>query len=283
MARNGIRASSHAAPSPRRSRTATRLRKPERQARILAELATAPAIRISALAHKFAVSDETIRRDLDELGADGLLNRTYGGASIAPRGVEPSLNERYHILVDERTRIARRAAQLVNPSEVLMIDAGSTTAHFAGCIAAEFSELTVVTNSLAVATALASSPGIRVIMAPGDYEAREGGVFGTETNGFLSRFVADKCFIGASGLTSAGPTDANSGSAWVKRAMLAQSRRHVLLIDRSKYDQPRLEVICPLSDLDDIVADEAPARALAKHLDKASVRLHLAPALEAEC
>jgi DeoR/GlpR family transcriptional regulator of sugar metabolism len=276
VARNGSRTSTHAAPMLRRRRTATRLRKPERQARILAELATTPTIRISTLAGKFAVSDETVRRDLDELGADGLLNRTYGGASISPLGVEPSLNERYHILVHERTRIARCAVELVSPGEVLMIDAGSTTAHFARCIAAELSELTVVTNSLAAATALAASPGIRVIMAPGDYQAREGGVFGPETNGFLSRFVADQCIIGASGLTTAGPTEANSGSAWVKRAMLAQSRRHVLLIDRSKYDQPRLEVVCPLSALDDIVADQAPSRALAKHLAKASVRLHLA-------
>lgn len=259
-----------------RYRVATRTRKHERQARILAELKTAPAIRISHLSRKFAVSDETIRRDLDQLGAEGLLQRTYGGASIAPMGAEPSLNERYHVLVEERTRIAELALSLVSPGQVLMLDAGSTTAHFARCLAAAFSKLTVVTNSLVVVTALAASPGIRVIMVPGDYDAHEGGVFGPETNAFLGRFAANQCFIGSSGLTAAGPTEANSGSAWVKRCMLAQSQRHVLLVDQSKYNQPGLQVVCPLSDLDDIVTDEAPPRALADRLGKAAVRLHLA-------
>ena len=257
-------------------RVLKRLRKQERQARILAELKTAPAIRVSYLALKFAVSDETIRRDLDELSESGRLHRTYGGASVAPMGVEPSLNERYHIRVEERTTIAQCAGKLVIPGEVLMIDAGSTTTHFSKQLAAAFSELTVITNSVAAATTLASSPSIRVILCPGDYDAREGGVFGPETNAFLQRFMANKCFIGASGLTLNGPTEANSGSAWVKRTMVTQSQRSVLLVDKSKYEQPMLEVVCPLSDLDDIVVDNEPSRALAKRLQNTGVRINLA-------
>ena len=255
-----------------------RLRKQERQARILAELKTAPAIRVSSIALKFAVSDETIRRDLDELSEGGRLNRTYGGASVAPMGVELSLNERYHIRVEERTTIAQHAMKLVTPGEVLMVDAGSTTTHFANQLAAAFSELTVITNSVAAATTLASSPSIRVILCPGDYDAREGGVFGPETNAFLQRFMANKCFIGASGLTSNGPTEVNSGSAWVKRTMVAQSRRRVLLVDKSKYELPMLELVCPLGDLDDIVVDDAPSKALTKRVQNTGVQIHLAPA-----
>lgn len=253
-----------------------RLSKRERQARILAALKTAPALRVASLAEQFAVSDETIRRDLDELSADGLLNRTYGGASIAPMALEPTLNERYHLRVEARTRVARRAVELVGPGEVLMIDAGSTTAHFARALAAAVSDLTVITNSLAAATALAASPGIRVILCPGDYDAHEGGVFGAETTAFLQRFLANACFLGASGLTGRGPTEANSGSAWVKRTMLAQSRRHVLLVDASKYEQPMLELVCPLDELDDLVVDAPAPRALARRLRAARVDVHVA-------
>lgn len=242
----------------------------------MATLKTRPAIRISTLAAEYAVSDETIRRDLDHLSDEGLLNRTYGGASIAPMGIEPSLNERYRLLVEQRARIARHAAGLVANGEVLMIDAGSTTAHFAKQLASIFSELTVITNSLAAATALATSPNIRVILCPGDYDAREGGVFGHETVAFLRRFLANSCFIGASGLDARGPTEANSGSAWVKRTMLEQSKRHVLLVDKSKYEQPMLEVVCSLAELDEIVVDEAPAKTLSGELRQARIRLHVA-------
>ena len=254
---------------------ASRLPKAERQARILAALETRPAIRVSSLAEQYGVSDETIRRDLDHLSEQGLLNRTYGGASVEPMGIEPSLNERYRLLVEQRAGIAREAASLVAPGEVLMVDAGSTTAHFAKQLAGVFSELTVITNSLAAATALAASPSIRVILCPGDYDAREGGVFGHETVAFLRRFLANSCFVGASGLDTRGPTEANSGSAWVKRTMLAQSKRHVLLIDKSKYNQPMLEVVCSLAELDEMVVDAAPAKALAGELHKAGVRLHV--------
>ena len=254
-----------------------RPRKQERQTRILDELKTAPAIRISSLAKKFDVSDETIRRDLDELSASGLLNRTYGGASITPMSVEPALNERYHLLIDERAGIARCAAQLVNSGEVLMLDAGSTVSHFAKQLAQAATELTVITNNLGAVTALAANPGIRIIVCPGNYDAREGGVFGPETTAFLQRFLANICFISASGLTAQGPTEANSGSAWVKRAMLEQAQRRILLIDSSKYTRPGLELVCSLGELDDIVTDQAPPPALLKRLDLAAVRAHIAP------
>ena len=107
-----------------------KLRKSERQARILGELRASPAIRISALAGEFGVSTETIRRDLDELNQQGMLSRTYGGAAPRPFGAEPTLSERYKEYVEERERVGALAARAIKPGQVLMIDAGSTTAAF---------------------------------------------------------------------------------------------------------------------------------------------------------
>jgi DeoR/GlpR family transcriptional regulator of sugar metabolism len=253
-----------------------RLRKPERHERIIAELRANPTVRIAKLAQAFEVSTETVRRDLDELSRSGKVNRTYGGAALPPMGFEPGVNERLNEFVEERRRIAERAADLVKTGEVVMIDGGSTTTHFARRIAAESRDLTVVTNSLGVATVAALNPSIRVIVCPGDYMAREGIVSGPETIAFLSRFHGDMAVIGAGGLTVEGPSEVHSGSAWVKRTMLARCPRGVLVVDRSKFDTPRHELVCALDELDDVVVDAAPDADLGDALEASGVTLHVA-------
>ena len=252
-----------------------KLNKPQRQERIVAELKVDSALRVSDLAKRFAVTTETIRRDLDSLAERGLIARTYGGAASAASG-EPGFNERYLHRVAERRRLAECAATLVEPGDVIMIDAGSTTTHFARRLAANGTKLTVFTNSVGVATALGSNAEIRVVLCPGDYDPHEGGVCGAETQIFLNRFHADKCFIGASGLTDEGPSDANTDAAWVKRLMIKRSKRVVLLADVTKFGIRAVDRICALEELDDIVSDARPDRQLARALTRAGVSLHLA-------
>lgn len=255
---------------------AMRLGKLERRERIIAELRTNPTVRVAALARAFGVSTETVRRDLDALSDGGLVSRTYGGAALPAIGVEPSLAERQRELTEERERIARRAFELLAPREVIMVDCGSTTWHFARRLAIEPLPLTVVTNSLGIASTLAANPALRVVVCPGDYAAGEGGTFGPDTLDFLRRFHADKAVIGAGGLTVEGPTEVQPDAAWVKRAMIERARRRILLVDHSKFDQARYEVVCPLGDLDDLVTDARPPPALADAIGAGGVSLHVA-------
>ena len=255
--------------------TQKRLSKRDRQQRILAELRVSATLRISELASELGVSYETIRRDLEEMGESGLINRTYGGAVARPFGFEPAWNERANAMTAERQQIASLAIQFVRPGEVLMIDAGSTTLHFARRLAAELKDLTVITNSFAVAQALATNPSMTVIACPGRYEVQEGGVAGPDCVAFLSRFNANRAVIGASGLTLEGPNEANSNAAAVKRAMFARAQERMLLIDHLKFGQPNLEVVCPLQDLNRIVTDKAPAREMALALRRAEIELNL--------
>jgi DeoR family transcriptional regulator, glycerol-3-phosphate regulon repressor len=121
------------------------------------------------------------------------------------------------------------------------------------------------------------------VVCPGDYAAGEGGTFGPDTLAFLRRFHADKAMIGAGGLTAEGPTEVRPDAAWVKRAMLERARRRILLVDRSKFDQARYEVVCPLAELDDLVTDHQPPPELTRSIRAARVALHLAapaPAFE---
>ena len=255
---------------------AMRLGKRARRERIIAELRANPTVRVAALARAFGVSTETVRRDLDALSDGGLVSRTYGGAALPAIGVEPSLAERQRELTKEREQIARRAFELLAAREVIMVDCGSTTWHFARRLAIEPLPLTVVTNSLGIASTLAANPAIRVVVCPGDYAAGEGGTFGPDTLAFLRRFHADKAVIGAGGLTAEGPTEVQPEAAWVKRVMIERARRRILLVDHSKFDQARYEVICTLADLDDLVTDVRPPTALADAIGTAGVALHLA-------
>ena len=247
-----------------------------RQESILAELRASPAIRIAELATTHSVSTETIRRDLDELSAEGLISRTYGGATGAPLAGEPLLDERFRANVDQRTAVAKATMPLINNGDSLMIDAGATTIHVARRLAAELSELTVVTNSFGVATALAANPSMRILMCPGQYDASDGGVTGPETLAYIRSFSVTTTIIGASRLDIEGPSDFNSASVWVKRTMIERSRQTVLVLDNSKFEQKAFENICTLEALDHLVTDGSPPAPLVKALGVAGVEVHIA-------
>lgn len=254
----------------------SRLPADERHARILRDLKINPALRVSHLAKAFGVTTETIRRDLDQLNAEGRLARTYGGAAAAPGEREPAFHDRQNRQVDERSRIGAAAAALIKPGETLMIDSGSTTLHFARHLASASSKLTVITNSPAVAATLGVNETLRIILCPGEYDAREGGIFGSHTLEFMQRLRADRLVMGASGLDETGPTEAIAGAASVKRAMMGRVKQTMLLVDATKYGQQHLELICPLPEISDVVVDRKPAPALAAALRKANVTVLVA-------
>jgi DeoR/GlpR family transcriptional regulator of sugar metabolism len=244
-----------------------RLTKRERHERILHRLGSDVAVRISALAAEFQVTTETIRRDLDELAHRGLISRTYGGAAPRPLTGEPGVELRARTHMEERRRIAAAAVRLVEPGDVLMIDAGSTTTAFAVALSRLPLQATVITNSLGVARALGTSETIHVILCPGDFRLTEEGVFGAETLAFLDRFHADAVFFGAGGFSAEEVTDADPAGAAIKRKMIDRAERAFLLADRSKAGQRQFAVVCPAAALDRLLLDgplpEAEAAALA--------------------
>lgn len=253
-----------------------RLSQHERHAQILALLRRDGVVRIATLARTFDVTTETARRDLDELAATGALHRTYGGGASRSLVDEPGIGLRGLVHPEERTRIAEAAATLVANGDAIMIDAGSTTSLFAAALAARNPHVTVVTNCLPVASALGVADRCRVILCPGGYVAREGGVFGTEAVAFLRRFQANKAFIGAGGIAVHGISDADPASCAIKRAMIERSDRAILLADGSKFETVQFENVAPLADLDDLVTDRAPPRRLGAALREAKVAVTLA-------
>ena len=253
-----------------------RLSQQERHAQILALLRRDGVVRIATLAQAFDVTTETARRDLDALAATGALQRTYGGGANRSLIDEPGIRMRGLAHPSARTRIAAAAAALVEPGDALLIDAGSTTSLFAAALAARNLRVTVVTNCVPVATALGASDGCRVILCPGEFVAREAGVFGSEAVAFVARYRANKAFIGAGGVTSDGLTDADSAGCAVKRAMLERAERGILLADSSKFGVVQFERFATLADVDDLVTESPAPRKLDAALKGAGVTVRLA-------
>ncbi|AKO99336.1 Transcriptional regulator of sugar metabolism (plasmid) [Marinovum algicola DG 898] len=249
-----------------------RLKKEERRRQILLELKLRPHVRISELSERFNVSTETLRRDFDALADEGLVARAHGGATAPTQGHYPSLDERANARIEERERIGKRAAELVQDGETVMIDSGSTTIEMARALAYLGTSCTVITNSIPVAMTLGHGAA-QVLLCPGEYLAAESAVIGTETLEFLSRYNVDRCMIGSSGFSEEGPSETVRGFAAVKRTMLHRARERHLLIDSEKFGRRGLAHVGDMSDLRSIVVNTAPAGALLAALEAAKVRI----------
>lgn len=256
--------------------TKRRLSQKERWEIIQNMLETRPVVLISDLASQFSVSVETVRRDIDAMAEEQLLERTYGGATALNTGHEPAINQRATQLTEERQRIAQLAASIVRDSQVLMLDSCATCFPLAHRLAMERQHLKVITNSFPIANIMAKNPTFEIIMAGGMFKSSEGGTYGSETTEFLRRFVADHCFSSCSTITVDGPTEVDSDLAAVKRVMFTRARRTSLLVDHEKFRRPKLELVAPLDSLNHIFTDAQPPQAFMDMLNTTNAELHVA-------
>ncbi len=257
-------------------------RKAERRESILFELRLKPHVRISDLAAQLDVTTETIRRDVDALSRLGKLSRAHGVASAPQPGTTPDVSVRVRSRIRERQRIGAFAASLLTGGETVMIDAGSTTLQFARALCAAKTGITAITNSLHVAMALGQNPAAKVIVCPGDYMPTEAAMTGSDCVAFLARYNVDHCFIGASGLSRAGVSEAVDGFAAVKRMMLRQGAVTTLLADRTKFGLTHFAAVAGLHDLDRLVTDAAPEAGLLAALQDAGAAVLVAGTGEEE-
>jgi len=227
----------------------------ERQQQILRAVEHDGRVSVSALARRFAVATETIRRDLDALSAAGLLTRVHGGAIPSRSGDEPDLPTRLSTNTAAKRRIARAAAAFI-PTEAdptLLLDAGSTTIELVAHL--EGRELRVVTNALPVAeTALAV--GVPAVdMLPGRVRGLTHAAVGVDTIRALSRIHPDVAFIGCNGMGPGGITTPDPDEAATKTAMMAAASRRIVVADSSKAGQVQLVTFAELGDIDVLVSD----------------------------
>ncbi len=166
---------------------------------------------------------------------------------------------------------------LIEAGDTLMIDGGSTTMQFARFLAFNETPCTVVTNSLPIALTLGRSSAAEIILCPGEYLASESAVVGADAVEYLASHNVDRCFIGASGLSTTGLSESVRGFAAVKKTMLAHSKTHYALIDGGKFGKTGLSRVGELSTLTSIIVDRTPEPTLMTALTDANVEILIAP------
>jgi DeoR family transcriptional regulator, fructose operon transcriptional repressor len=212
-------------------------------------------VEVATLATELDVTPETIRRDLTDLEVRGLLRRVHGGAIPVERfRSEPAVSERAGLMTAEKRRIAKAALDLVPPRGTVLLDAGTTTGELAGLLPDR--ELTVVTNSLPIATTLATRGQITVLVVGGRLRGRTL----ANVDGWALRTLADLRvdvgFIATNGVSVArGLTTPDPAEADVKAAMIAASREVVLLADATKIGAEHLVRYATVDQVDVLVTD----------------------------
>lgn len=210
----------------------------ERRRAILSLLEEQGEKTVEELSRLFRVSQVTIRNDLAELEARGLIQRTYGGA-IPVRKVlyNPSFEEKKRYRWESKLAIARLALGFVREGDALILDAGSTTLALARLLKDRFSRLFILTNSIPIALELQGS-GLEVLVLGGTMRHHSLALIGPATVRTLSWYQADKAFLGATGVDEKGYSTPNPLEAETKRAMLEASGSHYVLADSSKLGYP---------------------------------------------
>lgn len=231
-------------------------------------------VEVAELAAAFGVSAMTIRRDLAELAARGLIDRTYGGAVIQrPTAVEPTYNEKVRLHAEEKDRIGRAAAELVTDGDTLILDAGSTTLAVARHLKGK-RDLTVVTNDLLIACELVPVHGIRVILAGGICRPDFFCTVGLPCEELLRQISANKLFLGADAVDAErGVTNATWEEVPVKRLMMQAAQQVVLVADHSKFGWAALALVARLDEIDQIITDSGLADDVAEQVAAAGPRV----------
>jgi len=233
-------------------------------------------VQVRELVEQFGVSEMTIRRDLEHLACEGLLVRTYGGAMpsagltreqpYAAKAVEHTT---------EKERIARQAAQLVRDGDVVLLDAGSSTAALARALHGH-RDLTVVTIDLKIALELCDEPGIRVLVTGGTAQPEGYNLYGPLAEQTLRCLTVDYAFLGTSSVDiQQGVTTPTLDKVPLKQAMLRAARRSVLLADSDKFGRRSPFQICPLSAIHHIITDDGLQGDLARAIRKEGITLEL--------
>lgn len=250
----------------------------ERRQVILELVRSNGAVALRELARIVKTSEVTVRRDLRVLEGQGLLDRRHGGA-VSPGGLnhEASYSEKSRVAAEEKQAIGELAATFVGDGDAIAIGAGTTTQVLARRLLG-LSDLTVVTNSLLVAQALARSRGVDVVMTGGTLRGSIFALVGSGAEQTLSTMRTRRAFLSGNGLTpSGGLSTPNLIVAGVDRAIAGTAKEVVVLLDSTKLGVDTMVQTVAPSLITHLITDARAPEELLDQFRELGVQVHVAP------
>lgn len=245
-----------------------------RQSLILQAVRSDGSARVSDLTQRLGVSDMTIRRDLEVLARDGLVEKVHGGAVLPGTHAshEPGFEAKLVLERPEKTAIARAAASLVTPGTAIAVGGGTTTFALAQCLL-DVPGLTIVTNSLRVTNLFSGTRGLDgtadSVVLTGGVRTPSDALVGPVADLTIRSLHFDLLFLGCYGFDAdAGLTTPNLAEAETHRTFMRVARRVVVLADHTKWGLIGLSSFARLDEVDVLITDEMlPADARAQVAD----------------
>ena len=250
--------------------------KPRRE-QILKLLETTGILSVGELADRFALSVVTIRKDLDDLASEGLLQRTFGGAVFSNQSLfNSSFRESARQHGQQKHAIASAAMEYIQDGDTVILDAGTTTLALAELLKEKVKSAFIITSSVPAVLEL-SSAGYDILLLGGMVRSRSLASLGRETLTILERYRADKAFLGSSGFTAKrGHGSQNLEEAQIKEAIIRASELTYVLVDSSKYGHNCLSSFTRLRDVALTITDSQLTRSKQKTLENAGAKLRIA-------
>ncbi|MCB5161547.1 DeoR/GlpR family transcriptional regulator [Marinomonas algarum] len=247
-----------------------------RQDKIVTIVKETGYVTIDELASKFAVTPQTIRRDINDLAKSGQIRRHHGGASCDSSTTNVSYATRQILQLSAKEQIAKRIAAEIPNNASLFINIGTTTETVARALL-HHQGLQVITNNLNVAAILSAKEDFTVIIAGGTVRSRDGGVMGEATIDFINQFRVDFGIIGISGIdpTDGSLLDYDYQEVRVAQSIINNSRSVFLAADSEKFGRNAVVRLGNITQVDRLFTDAPPPKAIAALMKEHKVRLEL--------
>jgi DeoR family transcriptional regulator, galactitol utilization operon repressor len=246
----------------------------ERESQVLELIIEDSGVSVTDLSGRLGVSAVTIRSTLSALADKGVIVRTWGGAAPA---FHPAIVERGKANMAAKSRIARRAAELVRDGDTIMVEAGTTTAMIGKYLFGR-QNVHVVTNSTLFVPYARANPALEVTMTGGAFRAATESVVGPIALAELARFHVRLAFVGTDGFScAAGLTTHLVEGAEIVKAMAAAAEQTVVLADSSKYGKSGFVTVLPLEQIDVLVTDDGLSKAAEAEIAELGVEVVRVP------
>lgn len=232
----------------------------ERHNYILNKLKNDGSVLISDLSAALNCHEETIRRDLKELEASVDLKRIYGGAYLDdPKDSSVPAELRGCFFKDEKKAMGQAAMSYINPGDTIMLDSSTTCLQLAECIINSDVPLTLITNSLQICSLCASSSNtaITLVCLGGQLRQKTMSFVGCKTVDMLSANYAAAAFFSNPAIDiQFGLSDTNLNESQVRKCMLQHSKKHIFLMDHTKFSKISDNIFGTLRDIDTMITDQ---------------------------